>query len=308
MRISAVQERKFEKSLITRQKEKYLCSDAVERYQNDIGYRKKVELIRGFLDNYRPLGFILDVGSNTSGESEVLSHYGYQMVPTDVNEIALSFSKKRAQNLRAEKLSYFASDAHKMPVADDVFGAVVAVEVLHHMEELEVVLRELYRVLCPGGFFFTIEPYALNPYRRLSEVRDYFRGTIEKSFTVTGLKKRIESSGLKVISAQKVVLPPSEWKKKNVNGFRARLKDIYYAVSKRMPWLFGFVVMVAQKPGDAVPESNALENRFICPITKSPLVREGDAYISTNKFGKCYRYPVYEGIPVLIEEDAQEIK
>ena len=39
----------------------------------------------------------------------------------------------------------------------------------------------MFRVLKNGGMLFTYEPYALNPYRRLSEIRDYLE-ELSKSF------------------------------------------------------------------------------------------------------------------------------
>ena len=81
-------------------------------------------------------------------------------------------------------MDYFAIDAHKMPFKNETFDKVIAYEMLHHMEKIDVALKEMFKVLKNGGYFFTVEPYAYNPYRRISEVRDYFRGTIEKSFSI----------------------------------------------------------------------------------------------------------------------------
>lgn len=308
MAISAKQERVFEKNHIEREKDRYLKTNAVDRYNNDIGYREKIKIIKIFLESVNAKGYILDVGSNTSGESEVLFHLGYKMIPTDINEIALSFSKKRAKQIRNEELFYFASDAHSIPIEDNSFENIIAFEVLHHMEELNTVLSEIHRVLLPGGHLFTLEPYTFNPYRRLSEIRDFFRGTIEKSFSVSKLKKLFTKNGFEVISIQKVVLPPSMWKKENVGSVRSFLKDLYYSCAKNVSWLFGSVVLVAQKPGELILNNFSLEDRFICPITKTRLHKDGTSYISTNIIGKQYEYPAYEGIPVLIKEDAQEIK
>lgn len=308
MAISAKQERVFEKKHIEKQKDIYLKTNAVDRYNNDVGYREKINIIKIFLESVSAKGYILDVGSNTSGESEILFHLGYKIIPTDINEIALSFSKKRAKQIRNEELFYFASDAHAIPIEGNSFENIVAFEVLHHMEELNTVLSELYRVLLPGGHLFTLEPYAFNPYRRLSEIRDFFQGTIEKSFSVSKLKKLFTKNGFEVISIRKVVLTPSTWKKENAGAVKSFLKDLYYFLAKNMPFLFGSVVLVAKKSGDLVQENFSLEDRFICPITRARLCKVGDAYISTNKAGKKYSYPLYEGIPVLIKEDAEEIK
>ena len=121
------------------------------------------------------------------------------MVPNDINEIALSFSKIRSKKYRNEEMDYFAMDAHKIPFKNNVFDKIIAIEVLHHMENLDIALSEMFKVTKEGGYLFTLEPYAYNPYRRLSEIRDYFKGTIEKSFSQRQLKKIFIESGFEIV-------------------------------------------------------------------------------------------------------------
>jgi ubiquinone/menaquinone biosynthesis C-methylase UbiE len=304
VKIPATKERKFEKNLIEGQKEKYLSTNSWERYLEDAGYREKVNLIRGFLESTSGEGFILDVGANTAGESEILAHLGHRMVPTDVNEIALSYSKIRAKKFRDEELDYYAADAHCLPFAENTFDKIVAFEVLHHMEEIRTVLSELYRVLKPGGHLFTCEPNASNPYRRLSELRDYFRGTHESSFSKRELLRLFEDAGFRIADVGQRVLPPSKWKKDHLSGVRGGLKDLNFAISRRLPRLFGSFVLVARKPGRISATGFSLQSRLLCPITKSPLSAYAGAFISTNETGPKYSYPSHGGIPVLIREDA----
>jgi ubiquinone/menaquinone biosynthesis C-methylase UbiE/uncharacterized protein YbaR (Trm112 family) len=306
MGISAEQERAFEIREISKRKERYLATNTVERYAWDRGYRRKIELIRTALTQHGIKGYVLDVGASTAGESEVLFHLGFKMVATDINQVALKFSKDRAWRFRKEEMPYYAVDAHSLPFASSTFDAVVAYATLHHMENIDAALGELYRVLRPGGVLFTYEPYAYNPYRRLSEVRDYFKGTIEKSFSMRGLVTLLEEAGFRVSRAEKIVLPPSDWKKRQHSRARAALKDLYFNVSRVLPWLFGNLVAVAQKPGEITGELNDdLEHRLVCPVTGSELRREHDAYVAESG-SKRVRYPMHHGIPVLIKQDAEQ--
>lgn len=308
MSLAVEKERNFQKKHIAKHKSKYLSTDSLNRYNDDEGYKEKINLIKTLLDSFEGTGYILDVGANTAGESEILFHLGYNMVSTDINELALSYSKIRSKKFRNEEPAYYAADAHSLPFADDTFDKIIAFEALHHMERIETVLAELHRVLKPGGHLFAFEPYAYNPHRRLSEVRDYFRGTIEKSFSKRKVTRLFRTASFRIISVQKIVLPPSEWKKKFVSSNRVILKNLYHATARLMPWLFGSLVMVSKKSGTFRSEINfSLENRLVCPLTKSPLKLMNGTYTSTNKSGKRYCYPSYEGIPVLIKEDAYEL-
>jgi ubiquinone/menaquinone biosynthesis C-methylase UbiE/uncharacterized protein YbaR (Trm112 family) len=306
--ISAKQERAFQKNNIEQQRDAYLTTNSWDRYQSDTGYRMKVDLIRNFLGARRGAGYILDVGANTAGESEVLFHLGFNMVATDINEIALSYSKRRSKIHRNEEMRYYAADLHYLPFADATFDAAIAYEVLHHMEDVKCALAELYRVLRPGGRVFTYEPYAYNCYRRISEIRDYMRGSIEKSFSERGLVTHLERAGFVVESVEKTVLPPSDWKKKHVSTMRSRLRDVYYYLGRSCPSLLGNLVVVAGKPGKIGSHlDDSLENRLICPRTRLPLRFDDGQYVTVTGGDSRYAYRCHEGIPVLVKEDAFQV-
>jgi SAM-dependent methyltransferase len=57
-------------------------------------------------------------------------------------------------------------DAHKLEFPDHHFDVVFGMSILHHLK-LEVGLREVRRVLKPGGFLLFAEPLDMNPIGRL---------------------------------------------------------------------------------------------------------------------------------------------
>lgn len=308
-KVSAGEERDYERRNTVGQRERYLSNNSLERYVNDAGYSGKVNLAKQFLESHEGDGFVLDLGAAAGGESEILLHHGHKMVPIDVNEVALSYSKIRAKKFRNEEMPCHAADAHNLPFADGTFDKIIALEALHHMERIESVFAELYRVLKPGGHMFTLEPYSYNPYRRLSEVRDYFRGTIEKSFSERYLTQLFNRYDFQIISLRKVVLPPSTWKKQYVTKMRAFLKDLHYSIAKSLPAVFGNLAFVAKKPGTFNKNTHfSLEDRLICPITGGPLQYQDEAYVTASGYPKRYRYPISDHVPVLIREDAVEFQ
>jgi hypothetical protein len=57
----------------------------------------------------------------------------------------------------------------------------------------------------------------------------------------------LAEAGLEVILLERYVCTASEWKLSQLNPVRRVLRKLYVAVSKRMLWLFGNLVVVAEK-------------------------------------------------------------
>lgn len=62
-----------------------------------------------------------------------------------------------------------------------------------------------------------------------------------------------------------------------------------------------------------MPESNAntapvaadLLELLVCPLTRSPLTQDGDHLVATQPQGAGLRYPIRDGIPVMLIDEAQ---
>ena len=304
---TAEQERDFERKHVTKMKKDYMETDVVERYKSDLGYRDKIDMMETFLKKHSKGGLNLDLGSNTAGEAEVLSHHGYRMLATDINEVALAVSLARAKKYREKRPLYVAGDAHNLPFKDETFDSTTAFEVLHHFENLAPALNELFRVMKPGACLFTFEPYAWNPYRRFAELRFYILGSIEKSFSGRGLKKQLEAAGFEVDSIRKGIIQPSTWRMDKVSPLKRFLMKFYHLVAGACLPVFGNLHVVARKPGgpsDITPEGVELEEIMQCPITKSSIKVEGESYVSTGG-NPVYEYTEHEGVAVVIEQDAK---
>jgi ubiquinone/menaquinone biosynthesis C-methylase UbiE len=70
-------------------------------------------------------------------------------------------------------------DAGRLPFADAAFDLVLCRDLLHHLEDPEPALRELLRVLGPGGRIWIVEPNGRNPMiALLALVRPHERGQL----------------------------------------------------------------------------------------------------------------------------------
>ena len=87
---------------------------------------------------------ILDVGCGTGANLLMLSEYG-DAEGVDISEDALAFCRERG----LDKVSLGAGE--KLPYEDGTFDLVTALDVVEHMDDDLAGLREMRRVLRPGG-------------------------------------------------------------------------------------------------------------------------------------------------------------
>jgi ubiquinone/menaquinone biosynthesis C-methylase UbiE len=302
-RADVVEERDFERTQIRAKEERYLQTNPLERFRTDGPWRRKVDRIRRALGDVR--GPTLDVGGNTAGESTILAQAGYTMVVGDLNESALTISRARNRSFGLVEPGYVGLDANHLPFADGSFDAVVMVEALHHLDNYRRPLLEVLRVLRAGGLFFTMEPNARDPIRRAAEVRDRFRGTIEKSLSMGQLKQLCQEAGFVTVRIGSFGNEKSSWKLEEVPKYRQRVSVVHGQLSRRIPRYFGSVTAEARKAGALQPAAAAFDLHAILrsPLSGLPL-RFSDTDGLWVEQGGEWAFPDHEGIPVLVAEDA----
>lgn len=101
---------------------------------------------------------VLDFGSGTGGMSHYFAPVSGRFVAMDVNEAYLETLRRSHQGTATEsRVTTVCADAGRLPFEDGEFDLVVSFEVIEHVPDEKAALREIFRVLKPGGqFFFTI--------------------------------------------------------------------------------------------------------------------------------------------------------
>jgi SAM-dependent methyltransferase len=112
---------------------------------------------------------VLDYGCGNGYLSVQLLERGAQHVTgIDISESQLEHAR-RAVEARgfADRARFLVTDAHATGFPDRAFDLIVGVGILHHLD-VERALREVKRILAPGGGAVFLEPLAHNPLLRLS--------------------------------------------------------------------------------------------------------------------------------------------
>lgn len=121
--------------------------------------------------NLKPGAKVLDAGCGTGTNSVWLASRGFKVTGADFSEFALS-------EARGEGIEYRREDLTALSLEDACFDAVFCIGVLMHIPDVESALKELVRVLRPGGYLIIAETnanapetYAFRAYWKLARKR-----------------------------------------------------------------------------------------------------------------------------------------
>jgi ubiquinone/menaquinone biosynthesis C-methylase UbiE len=120
--------------------------------------RGRFELIAGRVD--RPYSNALELGCGTGFFALNLKQAGVldRVSVTDISPGMVAAARDNALRLGFE-IDGRVADAESIPYPDNSFDVVVGHAILHHIPDVELALREVLRVLKPGGrFVFAGEP------------------------------------------------------------------------------------------------------------------------------------------------------
>lgn len=99
---------------------------------------------------------VLDIGC---GNGKSTAHLvGETVIGLDLSESQMVRAKSRFK-----KAHFIVGDAEKLPFRTNSFDLVVAINLLHHINNPDKVLKECHRVLKRGGKLLTVDPNFYNP-------------------------------------------------------------------------------------------------------------------------------------------------
>ena len=112
---------------------------SIRRYHVDLFLQKHLDLLTAF-------SLILDVGGHKNSKRGI----NFNLQHSDQRRIYI--------NITADKGTDIVTDARLMPFDNNCFEAIICCEVLEHIYDQEKAVREIFRVLKPGGSVFLTVP------------------------------------------------------------------------------------------------------------------------------------------------------
>lgn len=119
-------------------------------------WKRRVQMLTSHL---RPGMKVLELGCGTAYFTKELALTGAFISAIDISPDLLAEAR---HNCTAENVSFEVQNAYELTYSDASFDSVIGSSVLHHLE-IDAALRQIHRVLRPGGIICFTEPNMLNP-------------------------------------------------------------------------------------------------------------------------------------------------
>jgi len=143
----------------------------------DIGRWYVTRFVENVAKSLSPGSSVLDAGAGECSYKRLFSHCEYKAIDLGVGETSWNYGN----------LDYVAA-LHDMPIESNSFDAVLCTQVLEHLEWPRESVKEMYRVLKPGGRLFLTAPMSHSEHQ---VPYDFFR------YTSFGLRSICEHAGFK---------------------------------------------------------------------------------------------------------------
>ena len=201
----------------------------------DIGRWYVTRFVEEVSNSLPPGSSVLDAGAGECVYKQLFSHCQYKAIDLAVGEDKWNYGN----------LDYI-GPLHDMPIPDDSFDAVLCTQVLEHLEWPRESVKEMYRVLKPGGRLFVTVPMSQGEHQ---VPYDFFR------YTSYGLRSICQHAGFGEVEVRpfggiltrwayelprSLALFPSA----GILGGALNLKGLAMLPGKLALWLVIFVVQV----------------------------------------------------------------
>jgi ubiquinone/menaquinone biosynthesis C-methylase UbiE len=99
-------------------------------------------------------GHVLEIGTGKGGFLAQLAKHADHITTLNIDADQQRLAKRHVRQAGPRcPIRYVIHDAERLPWADETFNSVVSVNTFHHLERPKRVLKEMLRVLKPGGKF-----------------------------------------------------------------------------------------------------------------------------------------------------------
>ncbi len=117
---------------------------------DEAAYQRKLAKTREY---FRPDMEVLELGCGTGLTAVAHAPYVGHIRATDISEKMIDIAKGRAADADVRNVSFETGAAEDLDLASESFDAVLALSLLHLLEDRDAAIARIHGVLRPGGIF-----------------------------------------------------------------------------------------------------------------------------------------------------------
>ncbi|MBU0923017.1 class I SAM-dependent methyltransferase [Patescibacteria group bacterium] len=181
---------------------------------------------------------VIDIGCGTGYGSAVLGEK-YEVTAIDNNNEAIEYANKHY----SKKARFLKANATTLPFEDSKFDAACSFEVIEHLKDTHKFMKEVHRVLRPGGKFILSTPNKFfhstgdklkSPYHIKEYTAEELGHLLNKYFKTVGIKSQTKSKRAK--TALKDFMASQKARERFVVSDILRIRKIIPQAFKEKVW------------------------------------------------------------------------
>jgi SAM-dependent methyltransferase len=182
---------------------------------------------------------ILDVGCGTGATTGFLERYG-EVTGVDISPLAVKHGREQGRTRLC------LADGGQLPFVEGSFDLVTALDLLEHLENESMGLREMWRVLKGGGRLLAVVPAFPLLWSDFDEFSGHYR-----RYTSGQLRETIELAGFDItrLSYFNTLLFPFVWGVRRFKNFAGRWRAFRLDLEMPTPLLNSFLIKVFSLEG-----------------------------------------------------------
>ena len=179
----------------------------------------------------------LDLGTGNGFTTFTLAKHFKEVISIDTNSKTLTLVEKKARENGVKNVQFKTMDAHDLQFADEHFDVITCRAAIHHFEDGDKVIKEVYRVLKQNGIFvimdFCFSELAKESLAILSKIRE---DDFKRYYTFHEYLDLLDNNGFEIISMQTYTLPRSiaEWTAVAPEAIRPQLVKAFQSLDSRI--------------------------------------------------------------------------
>lgn len=123
---------------------------AKSRIRDEAVYQKKLAITQEY---FHPDCSVLEFGCGTGSTALIHAPYVKQIVATDLSDKMLEIAELKARDAGIENISFRQGTLESLNLEAERFDAVLGLNVLHLIENVDATLSRVHELLKPGGIF-----------------------------------------------------------------------------------------------------------------------------------------------------------